>query len=172
MGGRIEVSSREGEGSVFSVELKAAEQPVPETEIVGSQEVPRTYATNRRVLYIEDVTANVEVVEGMLERRPSVRLMSALLGRAGLEMAREEKPHLILLDLHLPDMPGEEVLSLLHADPLTSRIPVVVISADAMHASTNRLLALGATDYITKPMRLERLLSVLDSLLDPSVAKE
>jgi CheY-like chemotaxis protein len=78
-------------------------------------------------------------------------------------MARAEEPGLVLLDLHLPDMPGVEVLRGLRNDPTTAAIPVVVVSADATPGQMTELRASGAADYVTKPFEVPRLLAVIDS---------
>ncbi len=85
-------------------------------------------------------------------------------GRLGLDLAREHRPDLILLDLHLPDMPGEEFLLRLRAMPETREIPVVVISADATPGQTDRLLASGARGYLTKPVEVKKFLALLDEV--------
>jgi CheY-like chemotaxis protein len=87
-------------------------------------------------------------------------------GRLGLDLAREHRPDLILLDLHLPDMTGAEVLDLLGEDPATSDIPVVIISADATPGQIQRLLSAGALEYLTKPLDVRRFLDVVDTTLN------
>jgi CheY-like chemotaxis protein len=82
-------------------------------------------------------------------------------------MARQMKPRLILLDLHLPDVEGEQVLSRLRDDPATIDIPVVVLSADATRDRVAQLLSTGAADYLTKPFDLDHLLSVIDRHVGP-----
>src|SRR4051794_29163544 len=82
-----------------------------------------------RVLYIEDNFANMTLVEELLAERPSLELVTAMQGRVGLELACQHAPDLILLDLHLPDIPGSEVLAGLKADHLTREVPVIIISA-------------------------------------------
>ena len=104
------------------------------------------------------------MIEGILERRPSIRLIPAMLGQLGLDLAREHKPDLILLDLHLPDMPGERVLTELRTDPATRDIPVAILSADATRDRLE-LFAAGARVYLTKPIVLRRLLETLDQFL-------
>jgi CheY-like chemotaxis protein len=113
------------------------------------------------VLYIEDNVSNLKLVERLLERLPAVRLMPAMQGRIGLELARRHQPDLILLDLHLPDLHGRDVLRALKDDPATARIPVVVLSADATPSQVERLLAAGASDYATKPIDVEWLLDAV-----------
>lgn len=131
-------------------------------------ETPVPSATSRNgatVLYIEDNRSNLELVQRILARRPEVSLLSATHGQPGLEMAGRCGPNLILLDLHLPDMPGEEVLRRLRETPQTRGIPVVVISADAIPAQIERLLAAGAQAYLTKPLDVKQFLSLLDQII-------
>ena len=72
---------------------------------------------------------------------------------------------MILLDLHLPDVPGEEVLKTLRADPRTAAIPIIVISADATGAARSRLRAAGADAYLTKPLDLDEFLTTVERYL-------
>jgi CheY-like chemotaxis protein len=117
------------------------------------------------VLYIEDNDSNIQLVKGVLRRRPEVRLLTATHGGAGIELAQAELPSLVLLDLHLPDMHGAEVLRELREDTRTCDIPVVVISADATAAQISRLGASGADHYISKPFEVRHLLAVIDDAL-------
>jgi CheY-like chemotaxis protein len=117
------------------------------------------------VLYIEDNLANLTLIERVLARRPQTKLLSALQGQLGLDLAREHRPDLILLDLHLPDLPGEEVLARLAREPRTRHIPVVVLSADATPGQIERLLAAGARAYLTKPLDVPSFLKLLDASL-------
>jgi len=90
-----------------------------------------------------------------------VRLTVALRGLEALDIARNDPPDLVLLDLHLPDLPGEEVLRMLRRDPRTESVPVVVVSADATPGQVERLRGEGAQEYLTKPLDVRRLLEVL-----------
>ena len=90
-------------------------------------------------------------------------------GRLGLELAREHQPDLILLDLHLPVLSGEQVLERLQDDPRTAAIPVAIVSADATPGQVERLLAAGARAYLTKPLDVRELLRLLDELLHQQV---
>ena len=98
--------------------------------------------------------------------RPGVRLLSALKGSLGLELAVQHQPDLVLLDSHLPDLPGQLVLQRLRADPRTAAIPVVVVSADATQSQIRSFREAGAADYLTKPLDLHRLLALLDQYLE------
>ena len=99
-----------------------------------------------------------------MARQEGVRLLTAIQGSIGLELAQLHVPDVILLDLHLPDMHGEVVLARLHAEPATQKIPVVVLSADAMPGEIAKLRAAGVVDYLTKPLNLRKLLQVLDEI--------
>jgi CheY-like chemotaxis protein len=94
-----------------------------------------------------------------------VRLLTAMQGSLGLELAREHRPDLILLDMHLPDLMGDEVLRRLQAEPRTRAIPVVVLSADAVPAHIARTRAAGAAAYLTKPLDVKQFLATLEEIL-------
>ena len=119
----------------------------------------------RTVLYIEHNLSNLELIQRVLARRSDLRLITAMQGRLGLDLAREHHPDLILLDVHLPDIPGDEILRRLKAEPPIAGIPVIVISADATAVQIARLLSLGARDYLTKPLDVKKFLAVLDGAL-------
>jgi CheY-like chemotaxis protein/anti-sigma regulatory factor (Ser/Thr protein kinase) len=172
MHGTIGVSSTSGNGSTFWLELPQAESPLQKLESVktghGADET--LPAQTHRLLYIEDNFANVTLVEQMLAERPTLELMTAMQGRVGLELARQHIPDLILLDLHLPDLPGWQVLAQLKADHVTRDIPVVVISADATSPQIKRLLSAGARTYLTKPIDIVEFFRVVDEILSPAEA--
>jgi PAS domain S-box-containing protein len=164
MGGAMGVDSEPGRGSTFWVELCRGE-PAAVRDAAGDEHpmlAQRSYAAERQLLYIEDTPANVRLVEEILHARPSVRVLPAMMGQLGLELAQEHHPDLILLDLHLPDLGGEQVLARLRADERTRDIPVVVLSADATARVPKRLLADGARGYLTKPIGVRRLLETVD----------
>ena len=115
------------------------------------------------LLLIEDNLANVQLIQAVLGFRPGVQVITAVQGSIGLELARKHIPNLILLDLHLPDMRGAEVLAALHANPLVRDIPVVVISADATKHQIDLLYEAGASEYLTKPIDVDQFLQVIDN---------
>lgn len=168
MGGTLGVESEVDRGSTFWVELAlvdpAVEPAVSSTRARPNGPVPDSGVTGT-VLYIEDNSSNRQLMERLLARRPGVRLRGAGQGQAGLDLARIDRPDLILLDLHLPDMSGEEVLRRLWEDPQTRAIPVAVLSADATPAQARRLRAAGAMAYLTKPLDVNEVLQLLDDTL-------
>jgi CheY-like chemotaxis protein len=171
MGGQIGVESTVGQGSTFWVELALA-TPVETLTAASGPQVgdghPEVAAagTACTLLYIEDNVANLRLIEQILRHRPAVNLVTAMQGSLGLELAREHQPTLIVLDLHLPDLPGQEVLRRLRAEERTQAIPVVVLSADATPGQIERLRAAGAQAYLTKPLDVQEFLGILDELIE------
>jgi CheY-like chemotaxis protein len=117
------------------------------------------------VLYIEDNAVNVDVMRGMFKFRPALELEVRTCGLDALDAARLRKPDLILLDMQLPDIDGIEFLVRLRREPRLADVPVVVVSASAMPAQIAAASAVGAVDYLTKPVMLDKLLAVLDQHL-------
>jgi signal transduction histidine kinase/ActR/RegA family two-component response regulator len=168
MGGSIAFDSEPGAGSTFSLDLALADPPglgENRPHVVDEDLVDTPAGERRLVLYIEDNLSNVTLVERILELQPGLELLPAMQGRLGLDLAREHRPALIMLDLHLPDMGGDEVLRRLRSEPETSEIPVVVLSADASKRQIQRLLDLGASDYLTKPLAVQRFREVVEAHL-------
>lgn len=169
MDGELTASSTPGEGTAFTVTLPRAPDmaPVPAEEspaLSGLDAPPRAARAQASVLYIEDNPANIEVVSRFLRSRPNLRLHSVMSGRAGLDLARREVPDLILLDQHLPDLHGAEVLRRLKAEPATAGIPVAVLSAEAEPGVIRGMRASGVVAYLTKPLNLTELGELVDRL--------
>jgi len=164
MGGALSVMSEAGTGSTFSVELASAVDAQMEDDLISQDDwaSEATLSTPRTILYVEDNLSNLKLMERVLARRVGITLLSAMQGSMGVTLARDHRPELILLDLDLPDMRGEEVLARLHSDPATVDLPVVVISADATSGQRARLVEAGARDFITKPFDVDRLLQLID----------
>jgi CheY-like chemotaxis protein/anti-sigma regulatory factor (Ser/Thr protein kinase) len=164
MGGTLEARSVAGKGSTFTLRLPAA-------DAADTPDAPREAVFNapyqqRRVHYVEDNPTNVEVMRGVLLQRPQVQLDVSVNGLDGLESIRSNRPDLVLLDMHLPDVSGLELLRHLKADPDLAEIPVIVVSADATAARMAEALTMGALHYITKPVDVPRFLEVLDDTLE------
>jgi signal transduction histidine kinase/CheY-like chemotaxis protein len=174
MGGAIGVTSAHGEGSRFWVQFPVAANPFDGQDLASEDAVDGdvtstvTFVPRQKILYIEDNPSNVSLVERLLARRTDVEVITAIQGRMGLALAREHHPALILLDLHLPDIAGDQLLAELRHDPLTATIPVVIVSADATDHQIHRLLAAGADAYLTKPLDLHDLLAALNEAIDPT----
>lgn len=164
MGGEILVESEYGRGSTFSIDLARADEDSPRCSTVEISK-PREGkgGPSLKVLYVEDSSTNVLLVENVVSKRENVALTSIMSGGVALETARALQPGLVLLDLNLPDLPGEVVLRRLREDPGTKDIPVVILSADATIAQIDRMIDLGAESYLTKPIDVGTLLSILDA---------
>jgi PAS domain S-box-containing protein len=158
------VDSRQGIGSVFWIDLPAADADAPQAS--GPTAAPRPTAEAAfDVLYVEDNRSNIEVIQALLAPHPGIRLRTAGDGPAGLALAREQPPDVVLLDIHLPGMDGYQVLQQLRQDQRLKSIPVVALSADAMPHDVRRGLAAGFDRYVAKPVDLNELLGVLNALL-------
>lgn len=170
MGGTIGVDSTAGQGSTFWIELPRTEAPAdaPPTVADTAPQTPRS--SRRTLLLVEDNLTNLRLVEAMLRRRPDISVLPAMLGQLAIDLAHEHQPDLIVLDLHLPDLSGREVLNRLRSDPRTRGIPVVVASADATPGRVRQLREEGAFDYVTKPLDVQRFLAVVDAALTRSQA--
>jgi signal transduction histidine kinase/ActR/RegA family two-component response regulator len=164
MNGLIHVESRPGEGSTFTLDLLRVRPTAVDVAVPDAAPELHAYGATRRLLYIEDTYANLRLVEEVLHSRPSIELITATSGQLGITLALERPPDAILLDLHLPDLPGEEVLARLRASEATRTTPVVILSADATR-QREPLLAAGASAYLTKPIGVVQLLEVLDGIL-------
>ena len=165
MGGSIGVETTVGEGSTFWLELPRSKSPLQNRslqKIKAGDRGAHAKAANRKILYVEDNVSNLTLVEQILEERPEIELLTAMQGKLGLDLARQHSPDLILLDVHLPDLDGREVLSELKSSETTRNIPVVVISADATTHQINRLMTAGSDTYLTKPLDVVEFFRVLD----------
>jgi CheY-like chemotaxis protein len=166
MGGALRAESIAGQGSSFILTLPRAIDPdTVRSELDQLEPAPADYH-RRLVHYVEDNETNVEVMRGILAQRPQVQLAVSIAGLDGLAAIRARRPDLILLDMHLPDISGLELLRHLKADPETRAIPIVAVSADALAHQITEALESGAERYLTKPVSVPELLSVVDTLLD------
>ena len=166
MGGTIGFDDAEGGGSLFWVELAETMSPDARAGLDASRAPTPGDATRRgTVLYIEDNPSNLRLVERVLAEQAAIRFIPAMQGRLGLSLAREHRPDLILVDLHLPDISGEDVLREIRSDPLLARTPVIVLSADATPGQVRRMVAAGARAYLTKPLDVRQLLTHIDQAL-------
>ena len=169
MGGAIGVESTVGVGSVFWFELGSTAAPhlaavMPEPAAVARARI-QPGAPQRTLLYVEDNAANLKLVEQLIARRPDMRMLSALNGNLGIEMARQSLPDVILMDINLPGLSGIQALKILRADPLTAHIPVLAISANAMLGDIQKGIEAGFFRYLTKPFNLNEFLEAMDVAL-------
>jgi CheY-like chemotaxis protein len=118
------------------------------------------------LLYVEDNPANLKLVEQIIARHPNIRLLTAVNGNSGVEIARASRPDVILMDINLPDMSGFKALKILRSDPTTAHIPVIALSANVMPLNIESGLEAGFFRYLTKPIKVNEFMDVLDVALE------
>jgi CheY-like chemotaxis protein len=170
MGGVIGVESTVGVGSVFWFELLTSSSPQliigkSEPTVVSDVTVQDGTAVHT-LLYVEDNPANLKLVEQLIARRPDLRLLSATDGSRGIELARQNQPRVILMDINLPGMSGIEAMKVLREDPSTAHIPVIALSANAMPRDVEKGMQAGFFWYLTKPIRVKEFSDVLNVALE------
>jgi CheY-like chemotaxis protein len=175
MGGVIGADSTVGAGSVFWFELNSVADPQLYLEEDKGAALPRPHVPQgerlHTLLYVEDNPANLKLVEQIIARHPDIRLLTALNGNSGIEIARASRPEVILMDINLPDISGYEALKFLRSDPATTHIPIIAISANAMPPDIEKSLKAGFFRYLTKPIKVGELMEALDAALKFPVQK-
>ena len=171
MDGSLGVHSTPGEGSTFSLTLPRAQvhegllpAPAAAPPPAASDIVPPERSL--RVLCIEDNLSSLALIETLLSRWPQVQVISAMQGQLGLDLAWQHRPEVILLDLDLPDLSGQEVLKRLRLNPSSSDTPVLLITADVSASTRRDLQQAGATAVLSKPLHVPTFLAALRQHLD------
>ena len=165
MDGSIGFESTPGEGSFFYIDVPSSnETPSPIQIEKGSDSIQPSLAENdkKKVLYIEDIPANVELLSQILNNRPYIELLSAFNAPDGIKKAQDHIPDLILMDINLPGMDGREALKKLQNIDAVKNIPVFALTADAMEVDIKKTLDMGFKDYITKPIDVPKFLERID----------
>lgn len=168
MGGTISFESTLGEGSVFYINLSLPEIvsiPPQVNEEPKPIDILMSKDDKLKVLYIDDIKANVIMVEQILNYRPHIEVLSATNALNGIEIATVETPDLILMDIHMPSMDGITAFKKLQTLKETKDIPVIALTADAMSEDINIALNIGFNDYITKPIDVHKFLNTIDKVL-------
>jgi PAS domain S-box-containing protein len=171
MHGSVGFRSVVGEGSEFWVDMPAVRaselhsdrllSAVPPAAAVGT-------TRQRLLLYVEDNPANVAFMRDLVSSMDDVELISCSSAEAGVALARERAPDVILMDINLPGMNGFEALQALRATTATNQIPVIALTAAASARDRERGLQDGFYAYMTKPIQVETLIATLDTLLGRS----
>jgi signal transduction histidine kinase/ActR/RegA family two-component response regulator len=169
MGGSIGADSEVDVGSVFWIELGLTTAPqlmARDAELAALSTPPAVDGAVRDlVLHVEDNPANLELVEQIIAQRSDLKLLSAADGNLGVEFARSHQPRVIVMDINLPGISGIEAMKILRADPSTSHIPIIALSANAMPSDIKRGLEAGFFNYLTKPLKIGEFLHGLDAAL-------
>jgi PAS domain S-box-containing protein len=170
MEGVIGVESTVGTGSVFWVDLLSTAPlallaPLDKTMVTAEPAV-ESGARLRTLLYVEDNPANLKLVERLIARRSDLRLLSAIDGNRGVEVARTCQPDVILMDINLPGISGIQALKILADDKSTSHIPVIALSANAIPRDIEKGLEAGFFRYLTKPIKVGEFMETLNVALE------
>lgn len=166
MGGDLYLVNSSPEGSVFALRLPLSDRaPVERIANPRAESSDLLLHFGGSVLYIEDNLENIHLIEQLFKYYPEVKLYPAMQGKTGLDFARLHRPDLILLDSHLPDIDGFDVLEILKAESATKAIPVVVLTANASSEHKKEMLLAGASDFLTKPVQLDQLMGTIERLL-------
>ena len=169
MRGTVGVESTQGSGSKFWVDLLPAARlalpgDIPEPTD-GPSRRPRAVGKST-LLYIEDNPANMMLVEQLIARRPELKLLTAEDGTLGIELARACRPDVILMDINLPGINGTDALKVLLRNPMTAKIPVIALSANAMPRDIKTGIDAGFFKYLTKPIKVAEFMETLDLALE------
>jgi len=121
--------------------------------------------SQRTLLQFEDNAANAALVSELIARRSDLKLLTALNGHLGIEMALDFQPDLILMDMRMPGMSGLAAIVILRGNPATAHIPVIALSSSAFSDDIKTCLEAGVFRYMTKPFKIENLMAVIDSAL-------
>ncbi len=119
----------------------------------------------RTLLYVEDDLESLQLVEKIIARRLDMRLLTAVSGNSGIRIARASQPAVIIMDVNLPDISGFKALEILRSDPATAHIPVVAVSSNDKPLNVKSGLEAGFFRYLTKPIKIDEFMSVLDVAL-------
>ena len=166
--GNIYVDSIEGKGSHFWIEIPVSQHGNETTE---SQQITNIIDINNEkqkdstILYIEDNSANLMLIEHFFESLDNLKLITAINGEQGLQEAITNIPDIILLDINLPDISGYDVLCNLKKNASTKHIPVIAVTAKAMQNDIDKGLSQEFTEYVTKPVDLKKLQSIINLVL-------
>jgi signal transduction histidine kinase/ActR/RegA family two-component response regulator len=169
MGGAIGFESAAGEGSFFYIDFPISDK----TSLPVQQEKESSFNQSRisedqikkKVLYVEDVPANVDLVRQILNYRPNIELISSANALDGIKLAQSHLPDLILMDIHLPGMDGLAAFEKLQGIGETKNIPVIALTADAMTIDIKKAIDIGFHSYITKPIDVGKFITTIDSVI-------
>jgi CheY-like chemotaxis protein/anti-sigma regulatory factor (Ser/Thr protein kinase) len=166
MNGALALRATDGSGTTLVLELPAAAASDAGQAAGDAPLTSSALYRQRHVLCVEDNDTNVLLIRGVLAQRPQIVLTVASLGLDALAAVRSRRPDLMLLDMHLPDIDGMDLLQHLKTDDATAAIPVLVLSADATRERIECAMTAGAAGYLLKPLDLSEFLSLIDEILE------
>ncbi len=166
MNGSIDFDSVVGKGTTFHVDLSSA-QSVGSVADSSPKVSPEAAADLLgTVVYVEDNPANIELMEMVFSRLGTVRLLTAPCGELGIDLVRDNRPNLVILDLNLPGMDGYEILRRLRAAPQTRPIPIFALTASATGRDIRKGLDAGFDRYLTKPFAIDALVDAMREVFE------
>ncbi len=170
MGGKIGFSCIKDTTSTFWCDFPTAKHSTSAAQISKTEKpLPSFHSKNgqedRLLLYVEDNPTNLALMENVIEDIQHLKMISAHTAEFGLELAEQEQPDVILLDINLPGMDGIEAVKRLKTHEKTRQIPVIALSANAMKETIKQAILAGFDDYLTKPLKIHKFYQVVESLL-------
>ena len=175
MGGQLNYSPAVGQGACFKMSfpiISEDENPLPQvSKNYQEATLPATPPSlllagshRKKIIYIEDNPLNTKLLEHWLAPYPQLELMVAHDPFLGLYQVRNQQPDIVLMDIHLPEINGIELLHIIRQSKATKDIPVIALSAGAMASDIEMALNEGFDEYLTKPLDLAKLINLFNRL--------
>jgi CheY-like chemotaxis protein len=170
-GGRVTLTSEPNMGSCFMVDIPYITSThsidsylKPEAKIDSTLQVSQSPTLSNLILLAEDNEANINTISCYLEAK-GYRILLAKNGQEAIALAKTHQPELILMDIQMPVMDGLEATTLIRLDPQLHNIPIIAMTALAMTGDREKCLEAGADEYLTKPVKLKQLTTIIQQFL-------
>ena len=171
-GGTVELTSELGVGSCFAINLPInvgfpAIEEQTEQDLSGQSQIGQSQTEgliSPLILLAEDNEANIVTFSSYLEAK-GYRILLANDGQQAIDLAKAEHPDLILMDIQMPVMDGLEAIKQIRLDPNLADIPIIALTALVMEGDHERCLAVGANEYLSKPIKLKQLATIIQQIL-------